>query len=214
MASFQTIESTETKTENDKKYSSLASDEAIQSTMEALKKNGIEVYVFDSEEPLKKKLFELLPENAEVMNMKSQTLKTLGISEVITNSGKYDSVRNKFKSLDLRSQRKIGSDADYSVGSVHAVTENGEILIASATGSQLSAYAYSSGKIIWIVGTQKIVKNREEGFKRIYEYCFPLEDAAIRKLYNVGSKVGKILIINSESPGRLTLMFLKQNIGF
>jgi acyl-CoA hydrolase len=195
-------------------FSKPASDESLNRTIAALSKNGIQSFAFDSEETLKQKLFELLPEKAEIMTMTSVTIDTLGITEEILNSGRYEPVRNKMKLLDEKSKRKMGSNADYSVGSVHAITENGEVLIASSTGSQISAYAYASGKVIWVVGTQKIVKDKEEGIKRIYEYCFPLEDARARKAYNAGSKVGKILTINSEVPGRLTILFLKQNIGF
>lgn len=196
------------------KFSQLATDASIEKTMEALGKNGIESHVFESTEALKKKFFELLPYKEEVMTMTSQTIDKLGITDEINNSGKYDSIRNKMRSLDYKTQRKIGSDANYSVGSVHAITENGTILIASATGSQLSAYAYASAKIIWVVGTQKIVKNNEEGIQRINEYSFPLEDERAKIVYKSNSKIGKILMINSETPGRMTVLFLKQNIGF
>lgn len=197
-----------------KDFSKPASDESLHTTVNALNKNGIQTFIFDSPESLKKKFFELLPEKSEVMTMNSLTIDSLGITNEISNSGRFDLVRNKFTTLDKKGKRKIGSDADFSIGSVHAITENGEILIASATGSQLSAYAYASGKIIWVVGTQKIVKDRDEGIKRIYDYCFPLENERSKKVYNVGSKVGKILIINSEVPNRLTILFLKQSIGF
>lgn len=196
------------------KFSQLATDKSITKTMETLDKNGIESFVFDTAAALKKKFFELIPYKEEVMTMTSQTLAKLGITDEINNSGKYDSVRNKMGSLDYRTQRKIGSDADYSVGSVHAITENGEILIASATGSQLSAYAYASAKIIWVVGTQKIVKNKEEGIQRIKEYCYPLENERAKIAYKANTKIGKMLTINSETPGRITILFLKKNIGF
>lgn len=195
-------------------FSKLATDESIKKTMAALYSNGILSFLFDSKEDLKKKLFELIPEKSEVMTMTSVTLDELGITDEILNAGKYDAVKNKLKGLDSRARRKIGSDADYSIGSVHAVTENGEVLIASATGSQLAAYAYASGKVIWVVGTQKIVKNREEGIRRIYEYCFPLENERAKKVYKMESRIGKILTINSENPDRLTILFLKENIGF
>lgn len=196
------------------KYSKLANDEAIRKTMEALLKNGITSFVFVTADEVKKKLFELLPENAEVMDMTSVTLKKLGIADEVFNSGKYDSLRKKLSTLDDKLRRKLSCVADFSIGSVHAVTLNGEILIASATGSQLAAYAYGSGKVIWIVGTQKIVKDREEGMKRLYEYCLPLENERAKKVYKSPSRMGKILTINSDTPGRLTILFIKQNIGF
>lgn len=101
------------------------------------------------------------------------------------------------------------------MGSVHAVTQDGHILIASNSGSQLPAYAYSAAHVIWVVGTQKIVKNIEEGMKRIYEYCLPLEDARAQKAYGVGSAVNKLLIVNVEKvPGRITIILVKEKLGF
>jgi len=101
------------------------------------------------------------------------------------------------------------------VGSIHALTENGHLLIASQSGSQLSSEAYAGGKIIFIVGSQKIVKDMDEGFKRIYEYCLPLEDERARKAYGVRSAVNKILIINKEiAPERITVIIVKEKLGF
>ncbi|MFA6924853.1 MAG: LUD domain-containing protein [Bacteroidales bacterium] len=200
------------------KFSTLASNDSIEKTVKALEKNGIQTFVYETEEEVKKKVYNLLPEKAEIMSMSSVTVDTLGISDEIMNSEKYKSVKKKLSLMDMKTQwnemRKLGSVADYSIGSVHAVTENGEIIIASASGSQLAAYAYGTGKAIWVVGTQKIVKDFQEGIHRLYEYCLPLENERALKVYNAPSKVGKILTINSEIQGRLTLIFLKKNIGF
>ena len=195
-------------------FSKLASEDALKRAMAGLMENGIESFAYDSQEDLKNKLFEILPAGAQVMTMTSVTLDKLGITDEILETDKYDAVRNKIETLDKREQRKLKSCADYSVGSVHAVTENGEVMIASATGSQLPGYAYGSEKVIWIVGTQKIVRDQDEGIQRIREYCLPLEDARARQAYNEGSKIGKVLTINSEKEGRMTLLFLKENIGF
>jgi len=197
----------------------LASESKIERTVSALKDNGIDALVTESGEEARKKVLELLPVGVEVMNMTSITLDTIGISNEIQDSGKFNSVRKKLLSMDRRTQssgmKKLGSAPDWTVGSVHAVTEDGNVLIASATGSQLSAYAYGANHVIWVVGTQKIVKNLEEGMKRIYEYSLPLESERARKAYGVpGSSVNKLLIINKEMSGRITLIFVKENLGF
>ena len=63
------------------------------------------------------------------------------------------------------------------LGSVHAVTETGSLLAASMGGSQLGPYASDAGRVILVVGTQRIVWDLQEGLRRINEYAFPLEDA-------------------------------------
>ena len=79
-----------------------------------------------------------------------------------------------------REIRKLGGAPDYAAGSVHAVTEDGQVLIASNTGSQLGPYASGAGKVIWVVGAQKIVRDLNEGLRRIQEYTYPLEEDQCR----------------------------------
>ncbi len=202
-------------------WTGLASGESIQRTITSLKANGINAIVVENAQEAKKKVFEIIPQNAEVMTMSSVTLETIGIDKEINGSGKYNSVKNKLYKLDRKTQglemQKLGAAPEYAVGSVHAVTEDGKILIASNTGSQLPAYVYASAHVLWVVGTQKIVENTDEGMKRIYEYILPLESQRINKVFNVasGSFVSKILIINKElKPDRLTIIFVKEKLGF
>lgn len=196
----------------------LATTESLVKTSKALEANGISVCICDNGQEAKAKVLELIPKGAEVMSMTSRTLDQVGITEEINGSGNYDSVRNKLMSMNPNTQssqmRKLGAGPDYAIGSVHAVTESGEILIAAATGSNQSAYAYAAGKVIWVVGTQKIVKDGAEGKKRIYEHCLPLENERALEVYGVNSRVSKILKIFSETPERITIIFVKENLGF
>jgi hypothetical protein len=101
------------------------------------------------------------------------------------------------------------------IGSVQAITETGQALISSFGGSQLGAYAYGSAKVIWIVGTQKLVKDLDEGFRRIEEYCYPLEDARLLATFGIHSANSKMLIINREVvPDRITVVLVKEELGY
>ena len=199
------------------RWENLADDAVIKKTVSALKANGMEASVVENGEDARKKVFEILPENAEVMVMSSVTLDTIGVSKGIE-SAKFNSVRKKL--MDTATQgvekRKLGAAPEWTIGSAHAVTEDGHVLIASNTGSQLPAYAYGAGNVIWVVGTQKIVKNTEEGIKRIYEHSLPLESERARKAYGVpGSAVNKLLIVNKETiQGRITMILVKEKLGF
>ena len=200
-------------------FSKLASDEQVEKTARALEASNMQVIVVASGAEARQKALELLPDGAEVFNATSRTLDAIGLSDDINKSSRFNSVRNRFSQMDPKIQagemRKLGAGPDYVVGSVHAVTEQGQVLIASATGSQLASYVYGAGKVIWVVGTQKIVANLDEGNRRIYEYSYPLEDARARQVYGVGSNVGKILIVNREAQaGRITVILVKENLGF
>ncbi len=200
-------------------WSTPARDKSIKNAIQALKENGIEAVVVKNGKEAVKKVLEMVPEGSEVMTMSSVTVDSLGISKIINESGKYDSVKVKLGKMDrekdARQMRKIGASPDYAIGSVHAVTEDGKVIVASNTGSQLPAYTYGSEKVIWVVGSQKLVKNLAEGVKRLYGYTLPLEDARMKKAYGMGSFVSKLLIINKEKTiGRLNMIIVKENIGF
>jgi hypothetical protein len=97
---------------------------------------------------------------------------------------------------------------------VHAVTQDGKVLVASNTGSQLSSYANAAAHVIWVVGTQKIVRDLDDGLRRIYEHSLPLENERAKKAYGMESAVNKILIVNRDTPGRISMVLVKQAVGF
>ncbi len=201
------------------KWTQLADEASLQTAIKALNANGFETIVVENGEAAKAKVMELIPANAEVMSGSSTTLDQIGLTKEIMESGKYDSVKAKLMKMDRKTQsremRKLGAAPDYMLGSVHAVTEDGVVFIASASGSQLPPYAYAAGKVIWVVSTKKIVKNQEDGMKRLYEHVLPLESERAHKAYGVpGSSVNKLLIFHKENPGRITIIFVKEALGF
>lgn len=203
------------------KWTRLPTKETIDETIAALKANGINTFNVLDGKKAKEEVLKLIPEGAEVMNMTSVTLDTIGLPYEINESGKYNSIRNKLNNMDRATQglemQKLGAGSAWVIGSVHAVTEDGYVIIASNTGSQLAAYVADAAHVIWVVGAQKIVKNTDEGIRRIYEYVLPLESDRINKAYNLttGSYVSKLLIINREiKPQRLTLILVNERLGF
>ena len=202
-----------------KNFGQLATDESINKAKDALTKNGIEVFVLESGAKAKEKVLQMIPGGAETMNMSSVTVDSIGLAKEINESGTYNSVRKKFATMDRATQglemQKLGAAPEWTVGSVHAVTEDGKVIIASQTGSQLPSYAFGSSHVVWVVGSQKIVKDLDEGMKRVYEYVLPLENERAMKAYGKGSNVSKLLIINKEiTPSRITMIIVKEKLGF
>ena len=197
----------------------LANDKKIERTSKALEANGIHVLIAENGSEAKRLFFELVPEGAEVFLGASVTLETLGIKNEIDKSGKYEALRPKMFAMNRETQgreiRKLGGAPDYAAGSVQAVTEDGRVLIASNTGSQLGPYASGAGKVIWVVGSQKIVKDLNAGFRRLEEHVLPLEEAHMQSLYNISTNVSKVLIVNREiRPNRITMIIVKEELGF
>jgi L-lactate utilization protein LutC len=202
-----------------REFATLASEEQIERTAKALEANNIKTLIAQNGEEAKRMFFELLPEGAEVFLGASVTLETLGIKDVIDKSGKYDALRPRMWAMDRATQgreiRKLGAGPDYAAGSVHAVTESGQVMIASNTGSQLGPYAFGAGNVIWVVGAQKLVKDLEEGMQRLQQYIVPLEEVHMQQLYNSHTNLSKLLIVNKEvRPGRITMIIVKEELGY
>lgn len=202
-----------------KTYAKLASDEQIARTAKALEANGIQVLIAKNGEEAKRLFFEMVPKGSEIFLGASVTLEKTGIQPEVDKSDRYDALRPRMFAMNRETQgremRKLVGAPDFAAGSVHAVTEEGQVMIASKTGSQLGPYATSAGKVIWVVGAQKMVKNLDEGFKRIQEYSVPLEEEHMQQLYKTGTDMNKVLIINREfRPNRITMIIVKEEVGF
>jgi hypothetical protein len=206
-------------------WAKLASDDQITRTAAALEANGMRAIVVDTGDEARHQVFNLLPAGAQVLTMTSRTLETIGVAEEIDQplelgeSRRYDALRPRLLQMDMQTQwpemRRMGASPDYAVGSVHAVTEHGEVFAASASGSQLAAYVSGAGTVIWVVGSQKIVPDRDAAFQRIYEYSYPREDERVHEAYGIGSGVNKVVVVNREfMPDRITVILVKQELGF
>jgi L-lactate utilization protein LutC len=196
-----------------------ASRERLARVAEALVKNNIAAFVVSGRDGAREKVRELVPHGAEVFTSTSRTLDELGIAAELNEAGHHDAVRAKLLKMDRDKERhqmrELGARPAYIVGSVHAVTDDGAVLVASMSGSQLGPYASGSAHVIWVVGAQKIVRNIDEGLQRIEQYSLPLEDERMRNTYGIGSTIGKILIVKREAfPGRSSLILLDEVIGF
>ena len=201
------------------RFARLADEVRVQRAAAALEGNGINVLRAADAAGAKRVVLDLIPDGSQVHHGASQSLEVSGIAHEIETSGRYDPVRPRIGSMDRKSQadeiRRLTSSPEVMLGSVQAVTETGSLVAVSAGGSQLGPYVAGAGRVILVVGTQKIVSGLEEGLRRIDEYAFPLEDARAQAAYGVHSGVNKILIINRElTPGRITVVFVDEVLGF
>lgn len=201
-------------------WNKLKPQETVDKTIEALKGNGIEAVSVETQEDAVTEVLASIPEGSEVLTTSSDTIDSIGLSKIINESGKYDSVKNKLISLnretDNREMQRIGAAPEFILGSVHAVTEDGRVIVASNSGSQIPGYSYGSDHVIWVVSNKKIVKDLDQAMKRIEEHVLPLESVRVRKAYGMErSNISKLLIINKEiRQPRLRLIFVNENLGF
>ena len=200
-------------------FSRVATRDQIRAVASALEGNGITCIVVDSAEEARKVVQSTLPVGAEVYNNTSDTLEVIGVAQDIERSGLYQPLRPRLYQMDRemqgREMRQLSASPDWVVGSVHALTEEGSLLVASASGSQLGPIASGAGHVVLVVGAQKIVPDLDTGLRRIDEYCFPLEDRRARLAYGVPSGVNNVLVINKVvTPGRITVILVNESLGF
>lgn len=202
-------------------YEKLASQEEIEKTMESLKTRGISAEFVNRREDALKRVKELIPPGAEVMTGGSTTLKEIGFVDLLKSGGHpWKNLKDEiFAEKDGEKQselRKKSVLSEYFLGSVHAVAHTGEMVVASASGSQLPAYVFTSSNVIWVAGVQKIVPTLDEAVKRVRKYVLPLEDARMKSEGFSGSTIGKLLIFEREiDPDRkLRLIFVNEKLGF
>jgi len=200
------------------RFTTLPDEHALEATITALEEHGFGVEVVDDLDAAREAVLARIPHGSSVMTNTSMTLTETGIADAINDGGAYDSARNKMFALDFATQaqqmKAIGGQPDYALGSVHAVTRDGTLVIASASGSQLASYAWGAANVIFVVGAQKLVPTLEAAHERIYQHSLVLEDARAIAAYGQHSQVGKVLEIHQELPGRIHIVLIRQPVGF
>jgi acyl-CoA hydrolase len=201
------------------RFTSLPDEHALAATVVALEEHGFSVEVVDDLDVARQAVLARIPDGSSVMTNTSVTLAETGIANAINDGGgRWESARNKMFALDFATQaqqmKAIGGQPDYALGSVHAITADGTLVIASASGSQLASYAWGAANVIFVAGAQKLVPTLEAAHQRIYEHSLPLEDARAQAAYGQHSQVGKVLEIHQELPGRIHIVLIRQVVGF
>ena len=185
----------------------------------ALTAHGFTVETLDDAAAARARIPALIPAGASVFTGASETLRRSGIEADISASGRYDAIRPRVLAMDRATEadaiRRLLASPDVAMGSVHAVTETGSLVIASGSGSQLPSYAGGAARVIWIAGAQKIVPDLESALRRVQEHCLPLESARTQAAYGSPSAINRLLVLNAElQPGRGVVLLLREAIGF
>ena len=185
----------------------------------ALRTHGFTVEILDDNAAARARVTTLIPEGASVFTGASETLRLSGIDTDINAGGRYRALKPRLLAMDRVAQsddmRRLLASPDVVVGSVAALMETGSLVIASASGSQLPAYAGGAAHAIWVVGAQKVVPDLATALRRLEEHALPLESARAQVAYGQPSAINRLLVLNAEPhPGRGTVLLLREAIGF
>lgn len=203
-------------------YDKLATKEMVEETIKNLAANNVEGIFVENGAAALEKIKELIPTGVSVMNGASKTLEQIGFVDYLKD-GKHGwnnlhegilAETDPVKKAILRRQAVL---SDYYLGSVHALSQTGEFLIASNTGSQLPHVVYTSPNLIFVVGAQKMVPVVDETFKRLQEYVIPLEDNNMMQKYQVHTFPSKVLLFKREFAGmgrKVRMIIVGEELGF
>ena len=200
-------------------FTSPAGEAQLKALAERLRERNYEVLIVDDGAAAKAEVLARLPLGAQVHSGKSKTMEDAGIFQELMESDRYDFLRKRIFKMDRATQgdeiRRLGAAPDYQLGSVQAVTEAGQLVVASASGSQIGPLSQGAKKVIYVIGSQKIVPDLESALRRIREHVFPYEDARLREQMGVATKLTRVLILEQAdySPGRSAVILVRQPIG-
>jgi len=203
-------------------YTALAASEALAQTEAALKENGFLPESFATKEEALARMKELIPAGASLMNGASKTLEEVGFIGYLKEgthpwNNLHAAIVDETDAQKKADLRKAGILSDFYAGSAHAVTEDGQIVIASNTGSQLPHLAFTSPNIILVVSTKKIVPTLDSAFARLREQVIPLEDERMKGVYGYGTLWAKTLILHKENVAlgrQVHVLLVEEDLGF
>jgi hypothetical protein len=190
----------------------------VEHVASVLRSHNIEAIVVETGDEARNVVLGLIPDGAQVHSGKSKTLEDSGIYAELVESGRYDALRPRMMAMDRATQgaemRRLVAAPDFMLGSVAAITDDGMLVAASATGSQLGGYASGAGRVILVVGSQKLVPDLDAAMRRIREVVFPWENDRVRERLGVDTRLEKVLLILGEwQPGRTTVVLVREPVG-
>ena len=190
----------------------------LEAVAQRLRERNFEVVIVDNGEQAKTEVLKRIPEGASIHSGKSKTLEDIGLFKELMENERYDFIRRRTMKMDLRTQRaeinKMSAAPDVMVNSAHALTEAGQIVITSASGSQIGPIASGARHLILVIGSQKIVPDLDAAFRRITDVVFPYEDARLREQLGVGTMIARTLILERDfMPGRTTVILVREPVG-
>ena len=204
------------------KYTTLATKEIIEKTTKGLADRNVEAIYVETKAEALEKLKELIPAGASIMNGASVTLEQIGFVDYLkSGEHKWNNLhevilaeKDPAKQAELRRTALL---SDFYLGSVHALAETGEFIVASNTGSQLPHLVFTSPNLILVVSTKKISPTLKEATERLYEHVVPLEDNRMMGAYNMHTQVNKVFTFHNENPmyGRkIRVILVNEDLGY
>ena len=169
---------------------------------EKLKAHDFEAIYVKTKEDAAQEIWKYILPGMRVGVGGSVTIRELGLLEQLEARGHtlYDHWKPGLSKEKVFEIRKSQMTSDLFLSSVNAITLNGELINIDFAGNRTNATTYGPGKVILVVGYNKIVEDVQEAIKRIKNVAAPIN--ARRLSIDVPcAKVGKC--VDCNSPNRI-----------
>ncbi|KAF9187145.1 hypothetical protein BGZ51_001527 [Haplosporangium sp. Z 767] len=204
-------------------FSKAASAERVNAAKAGLEANGFKVHVVNTRLDALEILKTLIPPGASINNAHSTTLEEIGFISYIKGETPWKNVhgtilqeKDQVKQAELR--RTIGSTVDYYLTSVASISETGHLAHGDLSGSKVGGVAFGAGNVIVVAGSNKIVKDEQEQWKRQQEFALPLESARVRIAYGLpASAITHYEVIRKVTPfnpNRIQVVIVNEALGY
>ena len=191
----------------------------IERTVAGLKSRNVDAVVAENGDEARQILIDMIPDGAEVFKSTSETLDSIGYSDYIRETDRYKNLYLEISEEPDRDRqrdlRRLASVAEYYVGSVHAIAETGEVIVASGSGSQLGAYVYGAKTVIWVSGVQKICPSLDDALARVKGFSVERHHEWAVAQGRAAAPLGKLMIFeNEQNPDRIKMVLIKESLGW
>ncbi|MBE0495352.1 MAG: lactate utilization protein [Campylobacterales bacterium] len=199
----------------------------LETTKANLEKNGFEVIIVDT----RWQAFDLaktyLKEGMSVGLGGSTTVDEIGLLNYLQTKPLGITLFNQYeKGISMEEnteRRRQGMLADLYVTGCNAITQTGELVNADGSGNRVAAQIFGPKKLLLIAGINKLVPTLEAGFERIKTVAAQKNiDRMNAKAVEMGKEprydwdniANKFAYINGDTPGRTTIVLVKESLGY
>lgn len=143
--------------------------------VQALESRNMEAYYVETKEDAVKKALELIQKGSTISMGGAASVKECGLYDAVSNGDYVFYDRDRVNTQEEKEAIALKAfSADWFLGSVNAMSENGVFINIDGNANRVAAYAYGPKNVLLIVGMNKIVKTEADAMSRARNEAAPI----------------------------------------
>ena len=204
-------------------------EEKMKRAVEKLKAHDFEALSVKTKEEAVKEIWKFVRPETTVGVGGSVTVRELGVIDRLKANGNtvYDHWVPGLSKEDSIKIRKSQMTSDLFLSSINAVTLNGELVNIDGIGNRVNSTVFGPGKVILILGFDKIVEDVREAIERTKNVAAPINarrlniDVPCAKLgkcvdCNSPNRICRVIVIHERKPSLtdMLIILVGEELGF